>query len=176
MKIVFLDIDGVLNSTFSKACFYDPEHQNTVLGIDSPRVRFLNTIVKASGAKIVLVSDWKEGFEIGAYKQTKKHAQYLSNKLRKYNLKIYDKTYTDIKITQRGVNIIRWLEKHPEVDNYIILDDSFFKYENFGDPAINQHFIKTESDTGLTEEYIPYAIEMIHGRLKGPITNFEVYK
>jgi len=174
MKVIFLDIDGVLNWDKSKACFYDPETNLTYLGIDKARVRRLADIVRASAAKIVLVTDWKEDFEIGAYKQEKKHAKYLNNKLREFDLKVYDKTMTEIKTYNRGVNIIRWLDKHPEVTEYIIIDDSFFKYSNISDPRIEEHFIKTVGNfkdidelSGLTDGLVPIAVGMLHGIYKG---------
>ena len=59
MKIIFLDIDGVLNSEMYKA----PSSENCVDGyIDSSRIKLLADIVNATDAKIVLISslriDW----------------------------------------------------------------------------------------------------------------------
>ena len=174
MKVIFLDIDGVLNWEGSKASFYDPETNLTYLGIDKARVRRLAQIVNASAAKIVLVTDWKGGYEIGAYKQQTKHAKYLNNKLREFNLKVYDKTDIEIKRYYRGANIIKWLDAHPEVTDYIIIDDSLSKYSNIDDPAIKEHFIKTVEDykgidelSGLTDALVPIAVGMLHGIYKG---------
>ena len=174
MKVIFLDVDGVLNWEGSKASFYDPDTNLTYLGIDKARVRRLAKIVAASAAKIVLVTDWKDNFEIGAYKQEKKHAKYLNNKLREFNLTVYDKTETDFRRDDRGYNILKWLRQHPEVTDYIIIDDSLSKYSNIDDPAIKEHFIKTVEDykgidelSGLTDALVPIAVGMLHGIYKG---------
>ena len=50
-KIIFLDIDGVLNSEFSKA--YMP---NGYVGIDSDKLQNLKYIVDTTGAEIYLTS------------------------------------------------------------------------------------------------------------------------
>ena len=54
MKIIFLDIDGVLN------CMqYLIENNCRGIGIDPARVALVADIVRASGAKIVLTTSWR---------------------------------------------------------------------------------------------------------------------
>ena len=53
MKIIFLDIDGVLNSVMYDAHRSEERADNR---IDMMRVKFLADIVNATGAKIVLGS------------------------------------------------------------------------------------------------------------------------
>jgi histidinol phosphatase-like enzyme len=54
MKVVFLDIDGVLNEekSRSRCCGYK--------GIDDKKVGNLAKIVKQTNAEIVLISTWKD--------------------------------------------------------------------------------------------------------------------
>ena len=55
MKIIFLDIDGVLNS---KA--YDSKRDwNKQTNIDETRLPLIKQIVEATDAKIVLTSTWR---------------------------------------------------------------------------------------------------------------------
>ena len=56
MKIIFLDIDGVLNSDMYEANRTDWLDDNS---IDPSRVKLLADLVKASDAKIVLTSTWR---------------------------------------------------------------------------------------------------------------------
>ncbi len=80
MKIIFLDVDGVLNSStyINKETYH----------IKQEKVRFLKNIVDHTGANIVLTSTWKAGFD----KKTGKKAEYymiLERSLEEYGLKIF---------------------------------------------------------------------------------------
>lgn len=56
MKIIFLDIDGVLNSRA-----YDRKRNwNEQTDIDETRLPLIKEIVDATGAKIVLSSTWRQ--------------------------------------------------------------------------------------------------------------------
>ena len=89
MKVIFLDIDGVLNTedTFRKMIdgFLDIE-------IDEFRVEYLKKIVDATDAKIVLSSSWKIFFvkKNNMIVPLRGKAVQLMNILEKYNLSIYD--------------------------------------------------------------------------------------
>ena len=128
MKAIFLDIDGVLNTDFSDS-FVKSDEGWTYIGIDNSKVKELKRIVDATGAEIVLSSDWRYRFNVGAYKQEVHTCKYLSNKLRKQGLKIYDKT-CDIARFKRGREIEHWLHEHPEVSNYVILDAGDINEQN----------------------------------------------
>ena len=53
MKIIFLDVDGVLNSNKTEDVF------RGFIGLDYSCIRLLKEIVDATSAEIVLVSRWK---------------------------------------------------------------------------------------------------------------------
>ena len=65
MKVIFLDVDGVLNT--SKTFIERKEkHDKTGiwdLEIDEFRVEYLKQIIDATDAKVVLSSAWKKDFE-----------------------------------------------------------------------------------------------------------------
>ena len=75
MKVIFLDVDGVLNSK--------RDGNSIKLRTDS-HFRLLQEIVKATGAKIVLSSSWRAGFA--------KARNTLLNRLKEYGLEIMDST------------------------------------------------------------------------------------
>ena len=55
MKIIFLDIDGVLNSRI-----YDRKrNRDELTDIDETRLPLVKELVAATGAKIVLSSSWR---------------------------------------------------------------------------------------------------------------------
>ena len=117
--VVFLDIDGVLNTKTTVQ--HTPDGYT---GIDDARVEILaNTINNFGGADIVLSSDWKN------MKQTDEDYIYLLTKLDKYGLSISGHTQ-DYK-NDRGAGIITYLEVHPEIEEYVILDDCKFDFDNY---------------------------------------------
>lgn len=168
-RALFLDIDGCLNWDRSKS--YCVSNNIYYLGIDNIRVKRLAQIVNATDAKIVLTSDWGIRFEIGAYKQTDKHAKYLSNKLRKQGLKVYDKIdWYDFRRPDRGFAILDWLDKHPEIIEYVVIDDEYFW--GYNEIPLKDHMIHCFSDngeeySGLTDNLVTHAIDILNNGARG---------
>jgi hypothetical protein len=133
MKVLFLDIDGVLNSHRSAYAFggfpFDVDkHRNR---FDEVAIALVRNICTASGAQIVLSSSWR----------TDKDWQRIGRGL---NLPIFDRT-PYLHPGPRGAEIAAWLAAHPEVDCYAILDDE-------GDMLAEQkpRFVQTTHEDGLT--------------------------
>lgn len=133
MKILFLDIDGVLNSQRSAYAFggfpFDVDkHRNR---FDEVAIALVRNICTAAGAQIVLSSSWR----------TDKDWQRIGRSL---NLPIVDRT-PYLHPGPRGVEIAAWLAEHPEVECYAILDDD-------GDMLDEQRpfFVQTTHQDGLT--------------------------
>ena len=158
MKVIFLDIDGVLNeeSSRSRCCGYK--------GIDDKKVENLAMIVKATGAEIVLISTWKDDWR----KTDKSHqgmlANYLDKKLKKQGLAVLDKTESVDRASgfhlSRGEGILQYLSTHT-VEGYVILDDYQFDYDGCG---LTENYVKTDNkDGGLTEELSQKAILILNG-------------
>lgn len=141
MRIIFLDIDGVLNS---KETLTKSSH-NGIMGIDPFRVLLLHRIVEATGAKVVLSSSWRYGF----YEQINKNVIPLIGK-------------TDMEpCGNRGCEIqgfIRMDVGTDKVEKYAILDDD-------NDFLIEQqpNLFRTTFDEGLTEEIAKRVIKHLRG-------------
>lgn len=117
--VVFLDVDGVLNSRTTVQ--RTPEGYQ---GIDDARVELLSNVIKSmGGGDIVLSSDWKE------MKSTQEDYVYLVSKLEKYGLHIFSQTKD--KKHNRGEGILHYLEEHPEIEEYVILDDCKFDFADY---------------------------------------------
>lgn len=130
MNIIFLDIDGVLESIEWRVEKFN-EVGHVVRGkdrLDPICLNNLKTIVNTTNAKIVLTSSWKL-LELDMI--------LITQIFNDYNLKIYDVTnhYPDY----RGKEIRDWLSNHKNVDNFIIIDDEIFKDYN----GLEKHIIKT---------------------------------
>src|ERR1700757_5081165 len=106
-KIIFLDVDGVLN----RECSFGKDKTNLVL---DPHCcsRFL-TLVDDTQAKVVLSSTWRQSEDAV---QALRDMQILNN--------IHDDWATPIwpRDPHRGGEIAAWLSSRPEVTHYVILD------------------------------------------------------
>ena len=116
---VFLDVDGVLNTRTT--CQHTPDGYT---GIDDARVEILANAIKMYDCyEIILISDWKE---MGEYDDD---YLYLLEKLDLYGLDISGKTKDQG--NNRGKGIINYLKSHPEIDDYVILDDHEFDFMDY---------------------------------------------
>lgn len=89
MKVIFLDIDGVLNSNF-----WNESHQMEISDgtlIDQKKIELLAELVNKTGAKIVLHSGWRMWFDANL-KPLRKESERLVNMLDDVELLIYDVT------------------------------------------------------------------------------------
>ena len=173
MKVIILDIDGVLNYAKSKSRL---EIDGIgYLGIDSDKMNNLASLVILSEAKIVLSSSWREHYDINkGYHQTDKCGKYLARRLRKHGLKVYDKIGSNYSWRDRGHQIKEWLDEHPEVTDYVILDDEIFL--DYYELGLINHVVKTIYNTdearfaGLTSYLAGCAFRILYGaEFNGPV-------
>ena len=157
MKLIFLDIDGVLNNENSKTCA-----PSGCTGIDDKLTSKLAHIIEETDAKIVLTSDWKIGWEsFDIY--CSEDAKYLNRKLKKYGIWISAKTYDDHVYDRffedRGKGIHKFLEKVQNAESYVVIDDHTFT--DFDD-EIMEHLVLTDYRDGLTDSDVEKAIEILN--------------
>lgn len=116
---VFLDIDGVLNT--KTTCERTPDGYR---GVDEARIDILAKVIKKyESVDLILSSDWKDmNIDDDDY-------LYLISKLKKYGLELAGKTVDNW--NNRGEGIIRYLKEHPEIDEFVILDDNTFDFPNY---------------------------------------------
>lgn len=157
-KVIFLDVDGVLN------CHSTKDKCGGYIGIDDKKVSLLKEIVDATGAIIILVSSWKEWWTNNPrYKSTQDEmATYLDEKLAKQGLIIRDKT-CDGNSFRRGKGILRFIEMQKEIGidirKYVILDDEMFDYL---ETKMTRHLIRTNFEqNGLEEKHVIKAIKIL---------------
>lgn len=127
MKIIFLDVDGVLN-----CCYTKKRTPNGFIGVEEENIARLRQIVDATGAKIVLVSSWKSMWEKDEA-ECDIDAVYLNAMLKKHSLYICAKT--EDREYDRGHGIKKFLDGIVNgcVESFVILDDDFFAdYEELG--------------------------------------------
>lgn len=156
-KIIFLDIDGVLNSNdFS-------EEVTKEYSVNAEKVRILASIINRTKAEIVLHSAWRFWFD-EKLNPIAKGGEILSRALLANNLRISgitpDLSTEEIRKTKKfskvkANEIKSWLIKNPDVDNWIVIDDL-----NLNDEDIRRRQIRPDSKMGLTEDDIGVASKL----------------
>lgn len=148
-NVVFLDIDGVLNSVA-----YDRERTDKDGNIDVSRFVLLRQIVDATDAQIVLSSSWREHWEPEDEK-CDQIGKELNRAFREAGLGIADKTPMT---GNRQEEISAWLDEHPNIANYVILDDAFG-----GWGQLESHLVRTNSriGKGLEDKHVDVAIHIL---------------
>ena len=142
MKVIFLDIDGVLNFPGTEA-----RSPGGWIGVSSQQIKLLRDIVKETGAYLVLSSTWRHEWSPDE-EQCTEDGKYLNRRLTRYGLHIIDKTIKNHE-DLRGEAIREWLSRHPHVDNWIVLDDNSFL--DFQKEGILPHLVMTSAVLGLTK-------------------------
>ena len=149
MKVLFLDIDGVLNSQdfFLKRKYALVSSLLTypLSEFDILAVERVNTILDKTNAKLVISSDWR-------------FMEELDDILKKVGLRhsIHDITPYGMG-KDRGYEIQEWLDKHDNVENYAIIDDI-----NNMLSGQQSHFVQTSDIHGLTEELMELTIKILN--------------
>jgi hypothetical protein len=145
MKIIFLDIDGVLNST---EYYTTIDRKNEDWDRFNPQaVEYIKKLCDEFSARIVISSTWRFGAR-----------QQLKNEMIKSGLikHLHKDWKTPQLISQhRGEEINAWLKKHSDINNYVILDDD--------EEMLNEqqpNFVQTKLLIGMQEEHYTKAKEI----------------
>lgn len=146
MKIIFLDLDGVLNN------WYHPDL------IDPKNVLVLKKIIKLTNAKIVITTSNKYPFQREKIKNIKgsyleKYIKILQNN----GLSIYDLTpYVE---ENRSLEIKAYLKSNPNITDFVIIDDELVS------PELLKYQVFLDWNTGLLEKHIKPIIAILNGQL-----------
>lgn len=155
MKVIFLDIDGVLNSgQYIKAL--DGDFDAPINQMDPVAVARLNTITDATGAKIVVSSTWRLLF-LGKCADP---LVSLQGCMRTYGITgdVIDMTPNKRNAlrNQRGKEIQWWLDNHfGQVEEYVIIDDS----TDMG--RLLHKLIRTQFEDGIQDSHVERIIEIL---------------
>ena len=153
MKIIFLDIDGVMNNIrTTERCGYNAGIENKVLILFSE-------IVEATSDKICLVSSWKEFWFKNDKQSQDEMANYLDERFKQFGLEIWDKTN---EIQKRGKEIVNFINQLNNqgigVESFVILDDEKLDYAEEG---LIHNLVYTDYKKGLTIEDANKAIKLL---------------
>ena len=140
MKVIFLDVDGVLND-------WDTSALSKYLWYKKSCIEQLQLLVKNTGAKIVVSSTWKYSDEL---------LSKLKNVLEEYGMFVHDVTPD---LDDKPPEIRAYLEAHPEIEKYVVLDDDDF-FKEFGWNCVRTlGYLRM----GLDEQYRRVAESVLNG-------------
>jgi hypothetical protein len=152
-RVVFLDVDGVLNYTLWYLDDRNPGNLNGEEGdIDPLCVERINILCEKLSAKIVVSSDWR----VCTNWQSRLEKAGLKNIIDKTPITLfgnYGRTYH----FTRGEEIDMWLQWHPGVKNYVIIDDREDMMKDQMD-----HFVKVNSYRGFSDEDLEKAMFILN--------------
>ena len=149
MKIIFIDIDGVLNSEA-----YSSTTGGGIAFIEKKLVNNLKKIIEATGAKVVVTS--RANAMLGKDFNNKR-----LDGIRQYGVEILDSIsqayYTDF-AESKAYPIRRWMEKNGCGDaSFVVIDDCPSNLEmEFGD-----RYIRVSGKHGLSPRHVKKVIEIL---------------
>lgn len=152
-KVLFLDIDGVLNSN-SENDSNQREISDATL-IDEVKIKLLAHLVNKTNSKIILHSGWRMWFDC-ELKPLRMEAKRLTELLENEGLHIYgltpDLTTEEIRQTKKfslvkADEILLWLKSHNEVTEWVVIDDL-----DLHNVQIEQHQVKPDPDIKVLEK------------------------
>ena len=127
MKVIFLDIDGVLN------CKKTPNPRKFPYVVDKRLLVRFKRLLEKTGAKVVLSSTWRYD-PAGLF--SAKH----------WSIPFIDVT-PDMPKRPRRDEILAWLKKHPRVTRFVVIDDE-------DDELDELPLFQPSPETGLTPEIV----------------------
>lgn len=145
MKIIFLDLDGVLNNW---------KHPDL---IDEKNALILRKVIDRSGAKIVLTSSNKYSFQREGLKSIEEsYLEKYVKVLKRLGIYIYDVTpYID---EDKSKEIKTYLESNPFVTSFVIIDDELVSMD------LRKYQVYLDLYKGLEEEHIKPILDILSGK------------
>jgi hypothetical protein len=137
MKVIFLDIDGVLN------CKATRNPRNLPYVVDPKLLRRFKRLLDRTGAKVVLSSTWRYD-PAGLFSARRAGIPFMD-------------VIPDMPKRPRRDEVLAWLKRHPRVKRYAILDDA-------DDELDDLPLFQTSPVTGLTPKIVTGVADYLNGK------------
>jgi hypothetical protein len=137
MKVIFLDIDGVLN------CEKTPNPRKFPYIVDKKLLARLKSLLVRTGAKVVLTSTWRLD-PVGLIA-----AKY-------WGIPFIDVS-PDMPKSPRCSEVLTWLSQHPKTTRYVVIDDE-------DDELDELPLFQPSSKTGLTGQIVRGVEKYLNGK------------
>jgi hypothetical protein len=137
MNVIFLDIDGVLNSDAT------PNPRKFPYIVDADLLAIFKDLVSRTGATVVLSSSWR--------------ADPVGLLAAKFYGVPFNEVCPDAPGVSRCEEMLQWLSAHQEVHRYVVIDDE-------SDCLDDLPLFQPSSKTGITAEIAEGVVEYLSGR------------
>jgi hypothetical protein len=137
VKVIFLDIDGVLNTTTT------PQRTPDARVVDRSLLSRLIMVVQHTGAQVVLSSTWR-------------HDPDGLTSAERLGIPFED-VLPDMRPRPRNEEIKAWLGTHPSVQRFIVIDDDDDDLDAFP-------LFQPSASTGITDKIVKAAVDYLNGR------------
>lgn len=177
LRVLFLDIDGVLNSNaYLKANPGSFDRSKGYISMFDPvACARLQVVLMVTGAKIVISSSWRIVHSIddirGYLAARGITAEVIGlTPSGGYDLSADHAFPTNETLTCRGAEILAWVDAHPELDSYAVVDD------NSDMDGVRERFVQTTWEHGLLDEHmLPLVRTLLRPRTFTPGQYVHVY-
>lgn len=152
MNILFLDIDGVMNSSKHRAYLNSiGVHEMIMRSFDPEAVVALNWLLNECDFSIVISSSWRSHWNMGELcEHFIEQGVEQAERIIAYTPKLY---------SRRGIEIQKWLDGHHPSKFVILDDDSDMEH-------LMSHLVKTDFANGLTMKEAEEIRKRFHGTEK----------
>jgi hypothetical protein len=137
MKVIFLDIDGVLN------CSKTRNPRNLPYVMDPKLLKRFKRLLERTGAKVVLSSTWRYD-PAGLFSAKRQGIPFIG-------------VTPDMPRKPRRQEILAWLKGHPKVARYVVIDDD-------DDGLDDLPLFQPSASTGLTEKIVTGVVDFFDGK------------
>lgn len=159
MEVLFLDIDGCLNHCRRGEDMYYDAHAGSRLPLDPDNMAALKSVFdRRPGLKVVWSTDWRHCDEPIWHGRWENPRLYLES-LPWFAGRVIGNTPK--KMSSEHFHEIKWwLDEHTEVENYAIVEDSYFPDDWFG---LERHVVRCDHTKGLTSAGADDIIRILEG-------------
>lgn len=141
--VLFLDIDGVICTDRAYYASSQDKERNILRTWDSVGIALVDRLCQDYNLEVVVSSTWRHRYDVPLILLTHGFRSDFHKD---------DKTPVCRIHSTRGMEIRDWLEEHPEVTRFIIIDDDAAGIRN---TELEKKWVETDSNDGiLTHHYL----------------------
>ena len=154
-KVIFIDIDGVLNSEINQDLnFKQGRWFSHNLILDPEAMLCLKEIIDQTGAELILSSTWRYPDEDGSFASKENFINQLSS----YDLSLSGET-PQLPEYDRAAEISEYLDEHMDIGHFVVIDDDIDLLKN---EEIKPHILHTNHQFGLVKSEIAEAVSILN--------------